>query len=562
MTNKPLRKVLDHVHKLAAAGACSALSDAELLARFAGQRDEASFAVLVERHGPMVLRVCWRVLGNGPDAEDACQAAFFILARKAASIRKGQSLASWLHAVARNAALRLRKEIARRRAREGPPADVPQKRGGAGEASWGEVMAFLDEELQRLPETWRAALVLCYLEGKTRDEAAAALGVSTNVLRGRLERGRERLRVRLLRRGVSFPAALVAAGFTGELTPAAVPATLVVSTIKAATSVAAGQAVAPGLVSVRVAALTEGVLKMMFVTKLKTAVAVLVAVSVLGAGAGVFAQRGLALGAAESRGLMTVAESQAEDNASDGAERPQDAKARLADAERLLEEAQRRVALVKETVEHYRKNVAAGEKGDKDSGKAVQGQPKEARPTRLKIPALVEAVDPKSGTISVRDQSVVYTFLTQQVALDRGTEVLLDRAAKGGRTARYADLPLAKDAKLTVGKKEVKLEDLKVGTHAELELGIGRWGSQFSPSVKSITPWKLCCPSYCQQQRRSHPEGHDGHLREWVPTLIRLSGGNAHGAALRPGPSGPEPTAGAEKSNPACNLRSAGPYCF
>jgi RNA polymerase sigma factor (sigma-70 family) len=280
MTTKPLKKVLDHVCRLATAGACSALSDRQLLERFAAGHDEASFAELVERHGPMVLGVCRRVLGNVHDAEDACQAAFLVLARKAASIRHGQALGSWLHTVARHTACRLKEEMDRKRARERPCIDTPQL-AATDEPSWREVLALLDEELQALPKKYRAALVLCYLEDKTRDEAARDLGLSLDTVRGRLERGRERLRTRLLRRGLTFPAALLLAALADGSLHAAMPVALVSHTVRAAGRLAAGSAASLPVVSATVAALTEGVMTSMRLHNLKIGAVSLAAATLL-----------------------------------------------------------------------------------------------------------------------------------------------------------------------------------------------------------------------------------------------------------------------------------------
>src|SRR5262249_3232702 len=150
--------------------------------------------------------VCRRTLHNVHDAEDACQASFLVLARRAGSIRKRACLASWLHSVAYRAASRLRRDLARRHARERPCPDEPP--APVHDVSWRDVQAVVDAELARLPERFRAPLLLCYLEGKTRDQAASELGWSLDTLRGRLERGRNLLRARLTRRGLTLSAAL------------------------------------------------------------------------------------------------------------------------------------------------------------------------------------------------------------------------------------------------------------------------------------------------------------------------------------------------------------------
>src|SRR5262249_34242619 len=156
------------------AGRTTDTSDRELLERFIRQRDEGAFAALLERHGAMVHGVCRRLLRHAQDAEDACQATFLILARKAPSLRKANSLGSWLHGVAYRVAADLKRRLNRRTAREQPIADVCGH--DDTDVTWRQVRAALGEELRALPERLRVPLVLCYLEGRTRDEAAAELG--------------------------------------------------------------------------------------------------------------------------------------------------------------------------------------------------------------------------------------------------------------------------------------------------------------------------------------------------------------------------------------------------
>src|SRR5262245_23555449 len=270
MTNGRIGTVLRHVRRLEAARDAESTPDCGLLERFVADGDEAAFEALVRRHGPMVLGVCRRVLRHSEDTEDAFQAAFLVLARRAAAVRKADSLGSWLHGVAYRVAANLRRDLARRRAREAVVADPPES-AAAAEVSWQDVRVALDEELARLPERFQAPLVLCYLEGKTRDEAAHELGWSVGQLRGRLERGRELLRNRLTRRGLALSAALLGAALTHDAS-AALPATLVGAAVK----------VAAGAVPAQVAALAGGVLRTMFVTKAKTVALLLCAVMAMG----------------------------------------------------------------------------------------------------------------------------------------------------------------------------------------------------------------------------------------------------------------------------------------
>jgi RNA polymerase sigma factor (sigma-70 family) len=222
-----------------------AATDRDLLRRFARCKDEAAFATLVHRHGAMVLGVCRRVLGNPADAEDACQATFLVLARKAGSARWQPSAASWLYATARQVALNARTARARRAKHEGRALAKPQI-GPLAEISGEELLAILDEELGNLPERYRAPVVLCCVEGLSRDEAAAQLGIPTATLKGQLERGRKRLHDALGRRGVTLGAGLLllATATQGAATPARL--------VNAIGSAVAGQA------SPTVSALAEG----------------------------------------------------------------------------------------------------------------------------------------------------------------------------------------------------------------------------------------------------------------------------------------------------------------
>jgi RNA polymerase sigma factor (sigma-70 family) len=251
--------------------------DQDLWQRFQSQHDEAAFHTLLRRHGSMVLDVCRAVLGDSPDAEDAFQTTFLVLAQKGGSIRKGASLGNWLHGVAHRTALKARAQSAVRHKHEARAAQ--QQVSEAHDMSWREVRQILHEELGGIADRYRAALVMCYLEGVTQQRAAARLGLAERTLRERLERGRGLLRRRLVRRGLGSAAVLAVASWPATVS-AAVPAALADSTVKAATSVAAGGAAA-SVVSAKVAALTQGVLKAMFLTKLKVMTAGLLVAGLL-----------------------------------------------------------------------------------------------------------------------------------------------------------------------------------------------------------------------------------------------------------------------------------------
>src|SRR5438132_6645117 len=231
------------------------LTDADLLEAFIAQREEAAFEGLVRRHGPMVWGVCCRVLQNEADAEDAFQATFLVLVRKAASVMPRALVGNWLYGVAHNTALKARAMKRKRCAKERWAAARP-RRQAAGE-DWRQVQPVLDEELSRLPDKYRAVLVLCDLEAKSRKEAAQHFAVPEGTVAGRLARARALLAGRLRRRGVTLSAAALAVLLSETAASAQMPAPLVVFTVKAALSAAAGSAAPAEVVSTRVAALTE-----------------------------------------------------------------------------------------------------------------------------------------------------------------------------------------------------------------------------------------------------------------------------------------------------------------
>jgi RNA polymerase sigma factor (sigma-70 family) len=280
MANGQLNHVVHFLRELSGAATAEAASDGQLLQQFAARRDEAAFRLLVERHGPMVLGVCRRVLGHLQDAEDAFQATFLVLARKAGSIARQESVGSWLHGVAHRLALKAKGQAARRRERERQVATVPYTHS-LQEFETCELRAVLDEEIGRLPQKYRAPLVLCCLEGKTHAQAARELGWPAGSMSRWLARGRELLGERLVRRGLALPAGGLAAVLTVDAVRAAVPCALAEATARAAVLFAAGKA---GAVPAA-AALAEGTLRTLFLTKLMIAAVVLLALGI-GGGAG------------------------------------------------------------------------------------------------------------------------------------------------------------------------------------------------------------------------------------------------------------------------------------
>jgi RNA polymerase sigma factor (sigma-70 family) len=226
----------------------------------------------------MVWGVCRRVLRNYHDAEDAFQVTFLVLVRRAASVVPREMVANWLYGVAHQTALKARATAARRKGRERQVTEMPEP--AAEQEPWRDLQPLLDQELSRLPDKYRAVVVLCDLEGKTRKEAARQLGVPEGTVAGRLARARTMLANRLVRRGLTLSGGLLAVVLAQNAAAAGVPASVASSTITAASLVAAGEATAAGVISARVAALTEGVLKAMLPNKLT---GVLVALVLVGA---------------------------------------------------------------------------------------------------------------------------------------------------------------------------------------------------------------------------------------------------------------------------------------
>jgi RNA polymerase sigma factor (sigma-70 family) len=273
------------------------LTDGQLLDDYLGHRDEAALAALMHRHGPMVWGVCRRVLHDYHDAEDAFQATFLVFVRKAASIASRELLANWLYGVARQTALKARATATRRKERERQVTKMPEP-AAAEQDLWCDLQPLLDEELGRLPDKYRAVLVLCDLQGKTRKEVAHLLGCPEGTVAGRLARARTALAKRLTRRGVSLSVGTLAAVLSQKVASAGVPNSVLSSTIKSANLFAAGRAA--GVVSAKVTALTEGVLKTMLLMNLKTVVAVLLVIAMVSVGAGLIGY-GMA-GGQESQG--------------------------------------------------------------------------------------------------------------------------------------------------------------------------------------------------------------------------------------------------------------------
>jgi RNA polymerase sigma factor (sigma-70 family) len=281
MATGELGRVIQALRKAARPGDEVEPSDGQLLECYVRRRQEAAFAALVRRHGPMVWGVCRRVLACHQDAEDAFQATFLVLVRKAASVVPRDMLANWLYGVAHQTALKARATSARRRAREKHVTVMPEPAAQSREL-WDDLQPQLDQELSRLPDKYRAVIVLCDLTGKTRQEAARQLKVPEGTVASRLATARTLLARRLTRSGLTVPSAALAAVLAQQAVSASVPAAIACATLQAALT---------GTMPPRAVALAERVLKAMLLRKLRIAPAVLLVVALVAGGAMAVSQR-------------------------------------------------------------------------------------------------------------------------------------------------------------------------------------------------------------------------------------------------------------------------------
>ncbi|MBL8799651.1 MAG: sigma-70 family RNA polymerase sigma factor, partial [Planctomycetia bacterium] len=284
MTESPKSSLLQQLRRLVGGPPVADSDDGGLLRQFAESHDEGAFALLVQRHGALVMRVCRQVLGQAEDADDAFQATFLILARKAASLRAGEALPSWLYRVAYHVAVQARARVALRRQRE-REARVPSS-AVTQDAELHDVWPLLHEEVNRLPAKYRSPVVLCYLDGKTNEQAAQELGCPVGTLKIRLTRARDRLRDRLTRRGVALSAGIVAALEEAGCASAALPPALADATVRAAVLTVAGEAALAATIPIPVSTLVEGVMRTMMLNRLKPLVLGTLALALLGGGLG------------------------------------------------------------------------------------------------------------------------------------------------------------------------------------------------------------------------------------------------------------------------------------
>jgi RNA polymerase sigma factor (sigma-70 family) len=386
MSGKGAGEVLRSIRRLFVGDAGAGLADQELLHAFAVRRDGDAFAALVHRHGPMVYGVCRRLLADANDVEDAFQATFLVLVQKAGALRRPELLGNWLYGVACRVASHARADAARRRAHERRAGEAPRP-APPDHAAPGDLREVLDQELARLPDRYRTPVVLCYLEGKTNDEAAGELGWSRGTLAGRLHRARGLLRARLGRRGYALPEGALPTALPRHLVAPPVPPAVASAAVRVGLLVAAGEPL-PGA-SAGTLGLTAGVLRAMALARARSAAAALLALGLLATGVGVASYRALAAGQAPAAPSRTAAAPRAE------AAEPRPAFAEALTAARGIDEAAERVPVL------VRIALAQDRAGEHDAARRTLRQAREG----------ADAVKDNGKTMAFREVAEAYARL-------------------------------------------------------------------------------------------------------------------------------------------------------
>lgn len=507
MPHHPLDCVLHHLRRTALGEAAGDRTDAQLLDAFVRRRDECAFELLLRRHAALVLGACRRVLRDRHEAEDAFQATFLVFVRKAGTISKHGSVAGWLHRVAIRVAQRARARSAKQAHQPFPDDDFPA-RAGPDEVLWRDLRPVLDEEVDRLPEKIRRPFVLCYLEGITNEQAARQIGCPQGTILSRLGRGRERLRQRLARRGIVLSSSALAPQLISQASDAAVPAALIGATTRAGLEFAAG-ATAASLVAAAPAAWTEGVLRAMFMTRMKIAGVIALAALLAATGAGLLTGSLRAQPRASGQEKSATAERRERGEVRrPGAQRDVRGVVEAVDAEKgtfdvnvgfgRLEPAKRTFLLGKNT-----------EIGiNRGSGRFVRGAIRTGKRTDL-VPGVVVqlhlAPDEKTVEYLVAEGPMVHGTIK---AVDAGNHTLTLTwsvpSRERGEAPQQEEKTYTVDAKTEIGTddglgrlfslKAVKLAELPVGAHAALHLSIDlkhvqtvvAEGATVSGKVKSV----------------------------------------------------------------------------
>jgi len=385
-----MKNIVDYIRSTLIRKDGAGLTDGQLLSSFVATRDEAAFVALVRRHGRMVFGVCRRLLRNEHDAEDAFQATFLVLARKADSIQPREAVGNWLYGVAYRTALEARTMKARRRAKELELRDRPESTICSG--GLAELREVLDRALSRLPDKYRLPLVLCELEGRTRREVARQLGLAEGTLSSRLATGRKILAKRLSRFGPEFSSAVLAA-VLAESAAAAIPAGLAGFTAKAAIMVMVG----PGAFSPSVLTLAKGVVKGMLISKLKMAGTwVLVVAAVVGTGAGGIGYH-ISAGAQDNSPIQAQTERDAVPPAKSSSAQLAEVEARL-QADVLAAEAEvARATAVAQVLQAKLKNLQRQQEEDAAVQRNGQAMAYLARRLRYRVPVEIGLSEFKDG---------------------------------------------------------------------------------------------------------------------------------------------------------------------
>jgi RNA polymerase sigma factor (sigma-70 family) len=465
MTTKlPLHPLVGYLHRLAKQSGATEATDCQLLARFARERDEAAFRALVTRHGALVLGVCTRALRHRQDAEDAFQATFLVLAKKAGAVRWQHSVAGWLHATASRVAAEMRVRDGRRRRREEQVAAARGTTAPAGDSvALRELGAILDEELSRLPDVHRTPLLLCYCQGRTRDQVARILGLPLRTLERRLCEGRTALEQRLARRGVTLTAAFLAGGLAQDAL-AAVPNSLATATAASALGFATGSSVA---VSARVLALAVEAARRTLWQPLSVATGLVLAAGLLVMSAGFMGETPLG-------GFPEGAPAPADDGKASDGDKPPAAQRRASDPQSV-------------------RAVAAGldwlaQKQEADGRWKLEGTPNDVAATALALWPLLKGSDdsraakprPHGGTI---ERGLRYLVRVQKE----------DGSFEGGMYAHaLAAIALCEGRRLNAapGLKERAQRALDFIVEAQHEAGGWRYTPR-QPGDMSVTSWHI-----------------------------------------------------------------------
>jgi RNA polymerase sigma factor (sigma-70 family) len=459
MATAQMNGAIPHLRRVALLQNGAGLTDGQLLECFLTRREEAAFEALVRRHGAMVLGVCRRVLQNAHDAEDAFQATFLVLARKATTLQLRAAVGNWLYGVAYHTALKARAATLRRRAKEAEVRSMPwrEARTEPIERDW---QPLLDHELSRLPDKYREPVVLCDLEGKTRKEAARQLGIPEGTLSGRLTTARRRLAKRLARQGWALSAGALTVALSQSAASACVPMPLALSTAKAATILAAG-GTAAGIISAKVAALTEGVMKAMLITKLKMTGVFLLVVGLIAVSSGSLAHYSLADTAEDLPVAASTFSLEDQEPADEIAQRRQAQATEGTNVAGTLQavDADKNIVTIGiftrrdgQSTKTY--SVATDAKVLRD-GKAI----KLADLKQGSRVALTLSPDQKTAVTVTAAGRATQTTLTA-VDAEKGTITITVENRQGKQAKTH---PVAKDAKITLDGKEAKLADLKAG---------------------------------------------------------------------------------------------------